>query len=139
MARHDVQKIFEQAKKLIEENKIFFVEDIISLLPITKPTFYSYFKIGSDEINELKELIDKNKVELKVSLRAKWYKSENATLQMALMQLICTPEEHRLLQQNYTDVTTQGEKVNQAFTFITEVTDNVRGKNQDNTTTESDT
>ena len=74
MAYNDINKIFEQSKELIEKHKLFFIEDIISFLPITKPTFYDYFKVDSNEFNELKELLDKNKIEVKSSLRSKWYK-----------------------------------------------------------------
>jgi hypothetical protein len=94
---YDRLKIFEDAKNLIKDNKLFFIEDIVALLPISKPTFYEFFKVDSNEFNELKELLDRNRVEIKSSMRSKWYKSDNATLQVALMKMIATDEEaHRL-------------------------------------------
>lgn len=94
---YDKNKIFEQAKDLIEKNKLFFVEDIVSLLPISKPTFYEYFQLDSNEFNTLKEMLDKNRVEIKSSMRSKWYKSDAPALQIALMKIISTDEEaHRL-------------------------------------------
>ena len=36
-------------------------------------------------------------MDVKTSLRSKWYKSENATLQMALMKLIVNDDERRRL------------------------------------------
>ena len=38
-------------------------------------------------------------------------KSENATLQLAVMRMICDPEEHKTLNQNYTDVSLEVDKV----------------------------
>ena len=90
---HDRKKIFEQAKELIVTNKLFFVEDVVALLPIGKQTFYDYFKVGSDEMDAIKDLLDKNKIEVKSSMRSKWYKSDNPTLQLALMKLIGTEQE----------------------------------------------
>lgn len=103
--------IFNQAKELILKHELFFIEDVVSYLPISKKTYYEYFPIDSDESNELKRLLDSNKINIKVSMRKKWKDSENATLQMALMKLICTDSERKKLSQTYNDVTTGGEKI----------------------------
>lgn len=95
------KEIFEQSKELILKYKLFFIEDIISYLPCRKPTFYDKIKIDSDEMNILKGMLDANKIELKVSLRKKWFVSDNATLQMALMKLLSTEKEHKKLAMNY--------------------------------------
>ena len=94
---YDKLKIFQQAKEAIAKHKLFFVEDIVSFLPCTKPTFYEFFPPESNELNELKEMLEKERTELKVSMRSKWYKSNAPALQMALMKLIATPEELRKL------------------------------------------
>ena len=48
-------------------------------------------------MDSIKDIINKNRVEIKTAMRSKWFKSDNATLQVALMKLICTDEEaHRL-------------------------------------------
>ena len=65
---YDKLKIFEQAKELIEKNKLFFVEDIVALLPVAKPTFYDFFPPDSNELNTIKEMLDKNRVEIKSSM-----------------------------------------------------------------------
>ena len=94
---YDRIKIYEQAKEVIVKHKLFFIEDIVAFLPISKPTFYEYFDIDSNEFNELKELLETNRVTLKVSMRSKWYTSNAPALQMALMKLIASPEELRKL------------------------------------------
>lgn len=109
---YNKEDIFEKAKEAVNKYKLIFIEEIISYLPISKPTFYEYFPLDSNEINELKRLITDNKVNIKADLRKKWYDSDNATLQMALYKLSSSPEEHKLLSQNYTDHTTDGEKLN---------------------------
>lgn len=111
---YNKNKIFKQAKEVIIKNKLFFIEDIVAFLPISKQTFYQFFPIDSDEIDELKDLLNQNRVEIKVSMRSKWYKSENATLQLALMKLIGTDEEaHRLNGSSQKiDATTNGKDIN---------------------------
>jgi len=90
---NDKKQIYEKALKEVDKNKLIFIEDFIAYLGISKPTFYSYFKVGSNEFNSIKELIDKNKINIKVGLRSKWYKSENTTAQIALYKLCANEEE----------------------------------------------
>lgn len=108
---YDRKKIFEQAKENIVKHKLFFIEDIVAFLPCSKQTFYDFFPVDSDELDELKELLNQNRTELKVSMRSKWYKSNAPALQMALMKLIATPEELKKLSMQYNDHTTGGEKL----------------------------
>ncbi len=114
---YDKNKIFEQAKELIEKNKLFFVEDIVALLPCDKTTFYRFFEPNCNEYNTLKEMLDKNRVEIKSSMRSKWYKSDAPALQIALMKIISTDEEaHRLNgsrieSTNKTEIITDGELI----------------------------
>ena len=109
---YDRKKIFEQAKDAIVKNKLFFIEDIVAFLPCDKTTFYRFFEVNCNEYNELKDLLETNRTELKVSMRSKWYKSNAPALQMALMKLICTDDERKMLSMTHTDVTTNGKEMN---------------------------
>lgn len=100
---NDKKKILEQAKEMIVKNKLFFIEDIVAYIPISKPTFYDYYPVGSDEFNELKGLLETNRTTLKVSMRSKWYTSNAPALQMALMKLIATPEELKKLSMTFVE------------------------------------
>lgn len=94
---YNKDELFELGRSEATKNRLIFIEDIIAMLPCSKPTFYEYFPKDSDELNDLKEILNKNKVELKVSMRQKWYKSDHPTLQVALMKIIGSDEEaHRL-------------------------------------------
>jgi hypothetical protein len=94
---YDRKKIFEQAKEAIEKYKLFFIEDVVAWLPCARSTFWEYFPDKSDEMDTLKELLEKNKVEVKSALRSKWFKGNNPLTQMALYKLIGTEEEyHRI-------------------------------------------
>ena len=97
---YDRKKIFEQAKEMIVKHKLFFVDDIVAFLPCSKSSFYEFYPDGSDELDELKGLLEINRTTLKVSMRSKWYTSNAPALQMALMKLIATPEELRKLSMN---------------------------------------
>lgn len=110
---YDKKEIFEKAKEVTVENNLFFIEDIVAYLPCDKTTFYRFFPVDSNEYNELKQLLEINRTELKVKMRSKWYKSNAPALQMALMKLIATPEELKKLAVNYQEVdhTTKGEKI----------------------------
>jgi hypothetical protein len=110
---YDKEKVYEQSLIAIEDNKLFFVEDVIAYLPCCKATFYDFFPQKSDELNTIKDALEKNKTTIKVSMRAKWYKSENPSLQIALMKMIATDDEaHRLNGSRFVgDITSGGEPV----------------------------
>ena len=94
---YNKEDLYNSAIKLAKEKKCFSVTDVYTLLPCSKSTFYDFFPVLSDELNNIKDIINKNRVEIKTAMRSKWFKSDNATLQVALMKLICTDEEaHRL-------------------------------------------
>ena len=100
---YDRKKIFEQAKEVIVKHKLFFVDDIVAFLPCATSTFYDFFPANSEELEELKELLEQNRVTLKVSMRSKWYTSNAPALQMALMKLIATPEELKKLSMQFVE------------------------------------
>jgi hypothetical protein len=97
---YDRKKIFEQAKEVIVKHKLFFIDDIVAFLPISRSTFFEW---ELDKSDELKDLLNLNRTELKVSMRSKWYKSNAPALQMALMKLIANPEELKRLSMTYTE------------------------------------
>ena len=104
-AKKDKEKIIKQAKKLIAEDKgILFIEDVIAELPITKPTLYKWYPKGSEEYNELWELIEKNRIREKKDIRAKLKRSDKASELLALYRMICTDEERKAIAQNYVDI-----------------------------------
>ena len=115
---YDKKKIFEQAKEMIVKHKLFFIEDIVAFLPCDKTTFYRFFEPDSNEYNELKGLLETNRIELKVSMRSKWYKSNAPALQMALMKLIATPDELRKLSMQFVESENKNTNTNQDITPI---------------------
>jgi hypothetical protein len=105
---YDKKKIYEQAVKATEENNLFFIEDIVAFIPCNKDTFYRFYPVGSDEYDNLKAMLEINKVKTKSAIRAKLFKSQKASELLALYRLICSKEEHQLLNQQYVDHTSGG-------------------------------
>jgi hypothetical protein len=114
---YKTEDLFNTAMEQINKNKLFFIEDIIAFMPCAKSTFYEHFPNDSNYYKKMFEELEKNRTELKVSMRSKWYKSNAPALQMALMKLIATPEELKKLAMNYTDHTTNGNDLNQIQIF----------------------
>ena len=86
----------------IQKYPIFCFNDIfVYYEACSRSTAYAH---GLDKSDNIKEAIYKNRRKGVTSLKAKWLKSENATLQLAAMRLICDADEHRALNQNYTNI-----------------------------------
>ena len=100
---YKTEDLLAQALKEIQDKKLFFIEDIITLLPCHKSTFYEHFPNDSDNYKKMFYELEKNRVSIKVSMRNKWYKSDAPALQMALMKLISTPEELKRLSMQYNE------------------------------------
>ena len=86
----------------IQKYPIFSFKDIfVYYHGCVRSTAYEH---NLDKSDSIKEAIYTNRRKGVTSLKAKWLKSENATLQLAVMRLICDADEHRALNQNYTNI-----------------------------------
>jgi len=106
---YNKQELEKEAVKAIQENNLTFEKEVWAYLGISEKTYYNH---KLQELQSIKEAIKKNRVKTKNSLKAKWYRSDNATLQVALYKLISDDDERKKLSQTYNDVTTNGEKIN---------------------------
>jgi len=84
----------------------------MAFLPIGKTTFYDFFPPDSNEMNDIKELLDNNKISTKVKLRKKLGEGDKAAEILALYKLIATEEERKALSMQHIDHTTKGEMIN---------------------------
>ena len=86
----------------ISKYPIFSFKDIfIYYKACTRATAYNH---NLNKLDSIKEAIYTNRRKAVTSLKAKWLNSDNATLQLAAMRLICDADEHRALNQNYTNI-----------------------------------
>ena len=99
---YKTEDLLKTAMEAIEKHKLFFIEDIIAYLPCAKPTFYEHFPNESNDYKTMFEALERNRINLKVTMRSKWYKSDAPALQMALMKLICSDDERKKLAMSYT-------------------------------------
>ena len=87
---YDTKELEAQALESIGKYKLIWIEEVLSYLPCSKQTFYDH---GLDKLDTIKAAILKNRTDLKVGMRKKWYDSDNATTQIALYKLIGTDDE----------------------------------------------
>lgn len=97
---YDTKELEKKAIEAIAKHRLFFISDIAPMIGISEKTFYNH---QLHELQTIKEALTKNRIEVKSSLRSKWYQSENPTLQLALMKLISTDEELKKLAMQYTE------------------------------------
>ncbi len=108
MGQHKKRDEYIKASvKAINEHKLFFVTDVPPMIGISVSRFY---QLGLEKVEAVKDALYRNKIEVKASLRSKWFKSENPTLQIGLYKLISDDEEYHRLANTKMDITTREEK-----------------------------
>lgn len=119
---YDKNNLEVLALAAIEDNCLIFLSEVISYLPCSTSTFYS-FKL--EESEAIKKAIISNKITEKTKLRKKWRNTDNATLQIALYKLCSSDEELAILTKTKHEVTGKdGEK------FAVAVSHNIIETNQ---------
>jgi len=102
------EELEKQALEAVKQHNLFFINDLVAYLPCSKSTFYD---LGLEKSDTLLKELESNRINTKNGLRAKWYKSTNATTQIALYKLIASDTERKKIAQGYTDVTSNGETI----------------------------
>jgi len=102
--------------KVIKDKKIMRFDHIFGHFnACSRASAYNH---NLDKLDTIKEALEANRNKGVDYLLQKWISGSNATLQIAAMRLICTKEEHQLLNQSYIDHTTKGDKVIQRPAII---------------------
>lgn len=103
----DIKKLREKALKILKKKKdIYFFADLATELGYARQYLYEIgFCPDKDDI--LKQALDDNKKTIKRGLRNKWFKSNNATVQVALYKLLADEDELARLNNNI-DITLKG-------------------------------
>ena len=136
---YDKAKIYQQAQEAVKNNNLFFIDDIVAWLPCARSTFYEYYPDGSDEMDNLKRMLEDNKIKTKSAIRSKLFKGEKAAELLALYRLICTPEERQNLNQSYIDHTSKGKEINTPILSIDPLSDESNDSSaKDSGTTQKD-
>lgn len=87
--------------KVIKDRKLMRFDHIFGhFAGCSRATAYNH---GLDKLDSIKEALQQNRSKGVDYLLQKWIAGDNATLQIAAMRLICTPEEHQKLNQQYID------------------------------------
>jgi hypothetical protein len=117
----DEEKIFEQAKeaaqdcndkintkhenailKIIKEKKLMRFDHIFAhFTGCSRATAYNH---NLDKLDSIKEALESNRAKAEDYLLQKWIAGDNATLQIAAMRIIGSPEVRRLLNQQYIEM-----------------------------------
>lgn len=84
------KELIEQCVKIIQDKKLHFIQDLVVELPIGRTTFYGK---GLNKADKIRDALEKNKINLKRSLRHKWFNSDNPALQITLYRLLADKDE----------------------------------------------
>ena len=108
--RFSKKMLFDKALELIKKYGLFFLDDVYSLVPCDKKTFYNHVPSDSEEMRQVREALNENRIKTKVTIRRKWYNSDSFAAQVALYKLIGTKDERMFLSNNTMVVADEDEK-----------------------------
>jgi hypothetical protein len=83
----------EAVLNLIYAHDLVYVSDVLAYAPFGYTTYYRLFPSGSIEEELIKAALNKNKVDIKLAIRAKLFKSNKAAELIPLYRLMATREE----------------------------------------------
>lgn len=103
------EKYKKELLEAIKKHKLMrFDHAFGGFVSFSRRTAYDY---GLHELHDIKEALFQNRSKGVNYLIQKWINSDNATLQVAAMRMICESEDHQRLNQQYTDVTSGGKEI----------------------------
>jgi len=91
---YKTEDMIKQCLEAIEKHGLMFIEEIVAFVPFSSKTFYNH---KLQEVQDIKELIEGNKISEKVKQKNHWKDSDNATLRVAFYKLIGSDEEYKRL------------------------------------------
>jgi len=97
---YKTEELYKQAMEIVQDDGIHFIEDVICQLPCSKFAFYDHFPTDSNEYNNIKAQIDKNRNKTKADIRRKLKEGRGGEL-IALYKLLATREENEALNSQY--------------------------------------
>lgn len=113
--KFDPEEIYQQAIDAIMLHELIFVTDIAAYVPCGRSWLYENVLIeGSERMDTIKDLLEGNKVRIKVEVRQKLRAAQKASELLAIYRLTSTTQEHRLLNQAYMDHTSKGKQIDSA-------------------------
>lgn len=87
---YDTEELKQLALKIIPEQQCVTLEEVWLFLGITRGTAANH---GLNEMHEIKEAVQREKIAVKNKLRRRWRDSDNATLQIAEFKLCSDDDE----------------------------------------------
>lgn len=100
------KKYEKELLEVIKSKKIAFFDHCFGFTSFSRATAYNH---SLDNLDSIKNAINKNRVTAKNYMLNKWIASENPTLQISAMRLLSDTEEHKKLNQAYQTIDLKSE------------------------------
>lgn len=99
----DKENALKLALDLIYTHDLVYVSDVLAYVPFNHDTYYRLFPTGSIEAELIRSALHKNRVDIKLAIRGKLFKSQKAAELIPLYRLMATREEIGLLSMTTTE------------------------------------
>lgn len=94
---YQTEDLFEEALKIVRNSKPHSFNMLISIMGISKETFFNHFPPKSNRHKEIQQAINHEKGKVKANMMKKWFDSDKPGLQIAYFRLLADADELRAL------------------------------------------
>jgi hypothetical protein len=109
---YDKQKEYEKIIELATSESFTYIEQVIAHSPMGRDCFYEYYPIGSEEMDNIKEILFKNKAIKSTKLLKKLEEEGAAGIIASLKLLLPKSEAKKLFMNNFNENKKQQSNVN---------------------------
>ena len=89
----DKKKLLDKIKKFVKDNPSAIQISDVNAAICSKDTFYKYFPVGSEAHTEIVDMLEDNRISMKMRIRDRLYELNQSAGLIALYKLIGTEEE----------------------------------------------
>ena len=91
------ETLTQRALQVIEENALFFYQDVYAFIPCSNETFYRLIKVDSNESKQIKKALEQKIIATKAKIRTNLMSNQNPVAQITAYKMIATPEERHAI------------------------------------------
>lgn len=91
------EKAYKMALKAAETSNAIYVQDVYEMIGISRSTFYHYFPNDSEQLDNIKRELRRNRSNIRMTVRDNMLNSKSSSSYIGLLKIVGTDDEKKAL------------------------------------------